>query len=54
MRKLPRPGRLRAGLRMPLLGATALVAPVFQADITLTQDLPTVQASVTIAVRGIP
>jgi hypothetical protein len=33
---------------------TAFVAPVFQADITLIQDLPTVQASVTIAVRGIP
>jgi hypothetical protein len=41
-----------AGPRTPLLGATALVAPVFQADITLTQDLPTVQASVTIVVRG--
>jgi hypothetical protein len=37
-----------------LRGATALVAPVFQADITLTQDLPTAQASVTIVVRGMP
>jgi hypothetical protein len=54
MTTLPRLGRPRAGLRTPLPGATAPVAPVSQADITLTQDLPTVQASVTIVVRGSP